>query len=61
MGRSCLLRSPKWMIFCYEREYSVSRIGEDIQVSFSGNRGLELIPWDLRAQEHNGQSHHYGH
>jgi len=28
----------------YEREYSVSRIGEDLQESLSGNRGLELLP-----------------
>ena len=30
---------------CYEREYSVSRIGEDLPESLSGNRGLELFPW----------------
>lgn len=29
----------------YEREYSVSRIGEDLQESLSGNSGLELFPW----------------
>jgi len=31
----------------YEREYSVSRIGEDLQESLSGNRCLELLPWHL--------------
>jgi hypothetical protein len=31
----------------YEREYSVSRIGEDLPESLSGNRGLELLPWHL--------------
>jgi hypothetical protein len=31
----------------YEREYSVSRIGEDLQESLSGNRGLELLPWHI--------------
>ncbi|OHY79473.1 hypothetical protein BCA33_16120 [Marinobacter sp. AC-23] len=34
----------------YEREYSVSRIGEDLPESTSGNRGLELLPWSLKAQ-----------
>jgi hypothetical protein len=34
----------------YEREYSVSRIGEDLPESMSGNRGLELLPWNLKAQ-----------
>jgi len=33
----------------YEREYSVSRIGEDLQESLSGNRGLDLLPWVLRG------------
>jgi hypothetical protein len=28
----------------YEQEYSVSRIGEDLPESISGNRGLELLP-----------------
>lgn len=40
----------------YEREYSVSRIGEDLQESISGNRGLELIPWQLRAKEHKARN-----
>jgi len=31
----------------YEREYSVSRIGEDLPESISGNRGLELLPWHI--------------
>lgn len=31
----------------YEREYSLSRIGEDLPESLSGNRGLELLPWHL--------------
>jgi len=31
----------------YEREYSASRIGEDLQESLSGNRCLELLPWHL--------------
>jgi hypothetical protein len=31
----------------YEREYSISRIGEDLPESFSGNRGLELLPWQI--------------
>jgi len=34
----------------YEQEYSVSRIGEDLPESMSGNRGLELLPWNLKAQ-----------
>jgi len=31
----------------YEREYSISRIGEDLPESISGNRGLELLPWHI--------------
>jgi len=31
----------------YEQEYSVSRIGEDLPESMSGNRGLELLPWHV--------------
>jgi len=31
----------------YEQEYSVSRIGEDLPESISGNRGLELLPWRI--------------
>ncbi|AXS83258.1 hypothetical protein D0851_09525 [Marinobacter sp. Arc7-DN-1] len=31
----------------YEQEYTVSRIGEDLQVSLSGNRTKELLPWHL--------------
>jgi hypothetical protein len=31
----------------YEREYSVSSIGEDLPESISGNRGLELLPWHI--------------
>jgi hypothetical protein len=34
----------------YEQEYSVSRVGEDLPESMSGNRGLELLPWNLKAQ-----------
>ena len=34
----------------YEQEYSVSRIGEDLPESMSGNRGLELLPWNLKAE-----------
>jgi hypothetical protein len=34
----------------YEQEYSVSRIGEDLPETMSGNRGLELLPWNLKAQ-----------
>jgi len=29
----------------YEREYSLSRLGEDLPASLSGNRGSELLPW----------------
>ncbi|BES73030.1 hypothetical protein RE428_40480 [Marinobacter nanhaiticus D15-8W] len=31
----------------YEQAYSVSRIGEDLPESTSGNRGLELLPWHI--------------
>lgn len=31
----------------YEQEYIVSRLGEDLQVSLSGNRTEELLPWHL--------------
>lgn len=31
----------------YEQEYTVSRLGEDLQVSLSGNRTKELLPWHL--------------
>lgn len=31
----------------YEQEYTVSRLGEDLQVSLSGNRTKELVPWYL--------------
>jgi len=31
----------------YEREYSISRIGEDLPESISGNRGLDLLPWHI--------------
>lgn len=31
----------------YEQEYSVSRIGEDLPESISGNRGLELLSWHI--------------
>jgi len=31
----------------YDQEYSVSRIGEDLPESISGNRGLDLLPWHI--------------
>lgn len=36
------------MIFAMSR--SISRIGEDLPETMSGNRGLELLPWNLKLQ-----------
>jgi hypothetical protein len=36
----------------YEREYSVSRIGEDLPESLSGNRDVELLPFYCLPRRH---------
>jgi hypothetical protein len=36
----------------YKREYSVMRIGEDLPESINGNRGLEMLPWQLSQNSH---------